>query len=122
MLFIQNGLHMVAIREGSILCIQPNPNFKVERVEYAAIKLNDQIIGVYPMPTTTDTKTVFEVFTMIMNNVGKDGVISLPKGYVFKTIEEFEQFKTSATQYSKQDMINIYYDCVETLNKFIQST
>ena len=122
MLFIQNGLHMVAIREGSILCIQPNPNFKVERVEYAAIKLNDQIIGVYPMQTTTDTKTVFEVFTMIMDNVGKDGVISLPKGYVFKTIEEFEQFKTSATQYSKQDMINIYYDCVETLNKFIQST
>ena len=122
MLFIQNGLHMVAIREGSILCIKPNPNLKVERVEYAAIKLNDQIIGIYPMQTTTDTKTVFEVFTMIMDNVGKDGVISLPKGYVFKTIEEFEQFKTLATQYNKQDMINIYYNCVETLNKFIQPT
>lgn len=114
MTFIRNGLHMVAIKEGSVINIQPNPKFKVDDVKYGAIMLNDTPIGVYPLTDSSNTSTARDVYTIfdsiirqIENNIK---VITIPSGYKFKSMEEFETFKNALKDYSKSEMIDIYYE------------
>ena len=113
MIFIRSGIHMVAIKDGSVINIQPNPKFVRNNIQYGAIMLNETSIGVYPLTEIEDNvnlKTVYDVFDSIIRQIESDTkIITLPTGYKFNSIEEIEEFKTSLKDYSKSEMIDIYY-------------
>lgn len=115
MVFIRNGLHMVALKEGSVLKIQPNPKYVENKTIYAAIMLNEQIIRIYEVENTNNT--VFDVFESIISQINSGKVVTLPPSHRFKSIDDFMKFKNTMTDYSKEEMIDIYYKYLDKVIK-----
>lgn len=122
MLFIRNGIHMVALGPNSVINIQPNPKFVRNDKGYGAIMLNmKNPIGVYPL-TSDDTseKTVYDVYDSIIRQIQMcnepNGIINIPTGYKFESIDEFTRFKELLTNYDKEEMVSIYYNSLKAAN------
>ena len=107
MIFVKNGMHMVAIKEGAVLNIQPNPKFKRNDIEYGAILYEGKTIGVYPLEGDNN---IFDVFNDIIKqiNVNKR-VIEFPKSFKFSSINELKEFNKIIKDYTDEEMIDIYY-------------
>ena len=113
MLFIKNGIHMVAIREGSVINVKPNPKFVRDNVAYGAIMLNSTVVGVYPLENDERgyQSTVYDVFRDICKQINAgDKIIVIPNSYHFKSVDEYEAFKTMLDTYTNEELINLYYD------------
>lgn len=113
---------MVALWPNSVINIQPNPKFIRNNKGYGAIMLDmKNPIGVYPL-TSDDTseKTVYDVYDSIIRQIQMcnepNGVISIPTGYKFESIDEFKGFKELLTNYNSDEMISIYYDSLKAAN------
>jgi len=119
MLFIKNGMHMVAIKEGSILNVKPNPKFVRDGVGYGAIMLNDTPIGIYPLDQTgLYTEDVYSVFRNICKQINDgDRIITIPMSYHFNTVQEYEEFKTLLNEYNNDELIDIYYNGIKRLQR-----
>ena len=112
MLFIKNGMHMVAIKEGSVINVKPNPKFVRENVPYGAIVLNGTPVGIYPLEDTSGYgTTVYGVFRDICKQINSgDKIITIPFSYHFKSVQDYNEFKNLLTDYSDEELMNIYYD------------
>lgn len=112
MLFIKNGMHMLAIKEGSVINVHPNPKFTKDGVELGAIMVNDIPVGIYPLEATPNfAHTVYDVFMNICKQINHgDTVVTIPFSYRFGTVEEYEEFKATLTSYDKNELFDIYYD------------
>ena len=78
-------------------------------------------IGVYPL-TSDDTseKTVYDVYDSIIRQIQMcnepNGIINIPTGYKFESIDEFTRFKDLLTNYDKEEMVSIYYNSLKAAN------
>ena len=115
MMFIKVGLHLISVKEGAVFNIQPNPKFVRNDVEYGAILLDGNVIGVYPMDLSGDyaKDNVYAMFRNLSKQIS-DGakMIQLPIGYKFKSIEEFDEFKAMMKNYSNTEMGDIFYKAI----------
>ena len=120
MIFIRNGIHMIALKEGSILKIRPNPKFTRDNVAYGAIMLDTNIIGVYPLSKKdeyTDT-TVYTVWADIQKQINRgDIIINLPLSYEFKSDAEWKEYNELVDKYDPDEMFKIFYDTLATSEK-----
>lgn len=119
MLFIKNGMHMVAIKEGSILNVKPNPKFVRDGVGYGAIMLNETPIGIYPLDQTgLYTEDVYSVFRNICKQINNgDRIITIPMSYQFNTVQEYEEFNKLLKEYNNDELMDIYYNGIKRLQR-----
>ena len=119
MLFIKNGMHMVAIKEGSILNVKPNPKFVRDGVGYGAIMLNETPIGIYPLDQTgLYTEDVYSVFRNICKQINNgDRATTIPMSYQFNTVQEYEEFNKLLKEYNNDELMDIYYNGIKRLQR-----
>lgn len=111
MLFIKNGIQMVAVKEGAILKIRPNPNFVRKETKYGSLLLNDDVIGVYPLTKQNEyDQTLYDVWQDLSTKISNGNtLIDIPIGYKFESYKEYEEYIEMAKSYDLNAMFEIFY-------------